>query len=203
MHFAALFVSRTSDSSQKEKIPNTIACPKAFWYLQSEWRHHANAQLEASLGYNGILLSSVFFVGLYLCTCEKYTHSFFIKLTLGFDTNLALCCLLTVPALCVTCVTYAPKVVSHWDQPFQPKSVLVDVVEVYAFQPLKHGCIPGDSGHQTPTVLYKLTFVDITQRIRAHDCDSGRYPSSSTTSTGFRVGWKVYQLNQTTMVDYK
>ena len=80
---------------------------------------------------------------------------------------------------------------------FEPKLVLVHVAEVYqqnAFQPFsverveKHGCIPGDSGHQTPTMLKKMVFVDIAQRIRAHDCDNGQYPSFSTNSTGFRVG---------------
>ena len=79
------------------------------------------------------------------------------------------------------------------EQPFQPKLVLVDVVEVYhtthfnLFQ-LKHGNIPGDSGHQTPTVLNEMAFVDIMQQIRADDCDSGQYPSFSTILTRFHVG---------------
>ena len=68
---------------------------------------------------------------------------------------------------------------------------------VFSWKRWKHGRIPGDSGHQTPTVLNKMAFVDITQRIRAHDCDSGRYPSFSTISTGFRVGWKSWSTKPT------
>ena len=49
-----------------------------------------------------------------------------------------------------------------------------------------NGRIPGDSGNQTPTVLNKMAFVDIMQWTRAHDCDSGRYPSFSTNSSGLK-----------------
>ena len=42
-----------------------------------------------------------------------------------------------------------------------------------------------------------MAFVDITQWIRAHDCDSGQYPSFSTNSTGFRVGWKSWSTKPT------
>ena len=55
----------------------------------------------------------------------------------------------------------------------------------------------GYGGHQTPTMLNKMVFVDIMQQIRAQDCDSGRYPSFSTNLTGFRVGRKSWSTKPT------
>ena len=68
---------------------------------------------------------------------------------------------------------------------------------VFSWKSWKHGRIPGDSRHQTSTVLNKIAFVNIAQRIRAHDCDSGRYPSFSTNSTGLRVGWNSWSTEPT------
>ena len=49
----------------------------------------------------------------------------------------------------------------------------------------------------TPTVLNKMALVDITQGIRAQDCESDQCPSFSTNLTGFRVGWKRWSTKPT------
>ena len=72
------------------------------------------------------------------------------------------------------------------------------ISNILGWKSWKHSCIPGDSGHQTPTVLNKMVFVDIMQRIIVIADYTHLFQP---VPLGSKWNEKVDQLNQLKSVD--